>query len=208
MPRPGSGSAMRSLVGVSRVAGTLVLGAIAAGTGLAGDERIATQFDGSSLPEGRRSTSGLYLTAPEAFAAVALAPDVVLIDVRTPCELVFSGAPTRMHRNVPYMMLDEALEFDGARRTYRLVVNPEFGKAIERLLADRKLDRSARLLLYCSEGERSAKAASFLASIGYPNVYTVVDGFESTADRRGWKALGLPWSYQLSKDQAYQSPSM
>lgn len=48
---------------------------------------------------------------------------------------------------------------------------------------------------------------------GYPNVYTVTDGFEGDKIKQGprkgervvngWKNSGLPWSYKLTKDAMY-----
>ena len=79
--------------------------------------------------------------------------------------------------------------------------------------AERGGSRDSVLILYCTSGERSAKAASYLASTGYGSVHTVVDGVSGEAPTRagtarGWKGAGLPWTSALNKQQLYQSPSM
>ena len=64
------------------------------------------------------------------------------------------------------------------------------------------------MILYCSVGERSAKAAALLAASGYSRVYTMVDGFEGDTTGDGWKRSGLPWGYEMTEDQSYHSPTM
>lgn len=47
-------------------------------------------------------------------------------------------------------------------------------------------DRSARILVYCAGGMRSALAADRLQEMGYTNVASVATGFQ------GWVEAGLP----------------
>jgi hypothetical protein len=55
----------------------------------------------TQLPEGKRTTLGLYVTAAEAYEKWKAAPDKVnIIDVRTPEEFAFVGHP-EMAWNIP-----------------------------------------------------------------------------------------------------------
>jgi rhodanese-related sulfurtransferase len=51
------------------------------------------------------------------------------------------------------------------------------------------------LLLLCRSGVRSHYAAELLATVGFRNVYNVLEGFEGEngEGRNGWRASGLPW---------------
>lgn len=165
------------------------------------------------VPAAKQTPQALYVTAREAFEALQARGDVLLIDVRTPGETVFSGLASQTTRNIPYLVIEDGHAFDADAHRYKLVANPDFPKAVEQLIAARKLGPDAVLILYCSYGDRSAKAASLLANSGYGRVYSIVDGFEGDprsprpADQPGWKDAGLPWSFDLTEDQAYHSPT-
>ena len=177
---------------------------------------VVSALRAEDVPTARRTPQALYVTAREAHVAVTTRKDVLLIDVRTPGETVFSGIASPMARNIPYLMIEDGHAFDAAARRYKLVANPDFPKAVELLVAERKLGAAAVLILYCSAGDRSAKAAALLANSGVANVYSMVDGFDgdmgadATAQARlpGWSRAGLPVTFQLSQDQAYHSPTM
>lgn len=169
---------------------------------------LASTTRPETIPDTHRTPQGLYVTAREAFAALQARPEILLIDVRTPGETVFAGLATPVTRNIPYVMLEDGHAFDAERRRYKLTVNPDFPKAVANLLEERKLGKDAVLILYCSVGERSAKAAALLANSGYTNVYSMVDGFEGEGGNfPGWRASGLPWGFVMTPDQAYHSPS-
>jgi rhodanese-related sulfurtransferase len=109
-------------------------------------------------------------------------------------------------------MIDEGYEYDAARLSYKLVANPELAKAIGKLVAEKGGGPGTTLILLSSTGERSAKAASHLAAIGYASVLSVSDGVHGEAPTRtgtaqGWKRSGLPWAFTLTREQLYQSPS-
>jgi rhodanese-related sulfurtransferase len=75
------------------------------------------------------------------------------------------------------------------------------------------LDQSAKIVLICRSGNRSAKAADLLSKAGFIQAYSVVDGYEGDIANEGndkgqrvvngWKNNGLPWSYQLDKDKLF-----
>lgn len=177
----------------------------------AADARIKVSVREADLPAAYRVDGGLYVTARQALRIVKTLPGVVLIDVRTHEETLFNGVATSMHRHVPYVIPDFDHSYDAKAKRYKLEPNPDFVKAVDNLLAERKLDRGATLIVYCSVGERSARAANLLLRSGFRSVYSMVDGFEGDPTAKagkGWKASKLPWSYQLEPSQAYKSPSL
>jgi rhodanese-related sulfurtransferase len=116
-----------------------------------------------------------------------------------------------MHRHIPYVVPDFDHTYDPAAQRYRLETNPDFVKAVDNLLIELKLDRRATLIIYCSVGERSARAANLLNRSGFASAYSMVDGFDGHPKGKaglGWKANGLPWTYALKASQAYKSPTM
>jgi rhodanese-related sulfurtransferase len=176
----------------------------------AADPRLPSSVKPADLPENYRTEANQYVTAREAADVVGRLDRVVLIDVRTHEETLFNGVAASMHRHIPYVSLHIDHEFDARRGRYRLDTNPDFVKAVEMLLAELKLDRTATIITYCSVGERSARAANLLGRSGFANVYSVVDGFDGDPTAKagaGWKASGLPWTYQMQPSQAYKSPS-
>jgi rhodanese-related sulfurtransferase len=135
----------------------------------------------------------------------------VLIDVRTHEETLFNGVASPMHRHIPYVIADFDHSYDTERERYRLEPNPYFPRSVDELLAEMKLDREATIILYCSVGERSARAANLLIQSGFKSVYSMVEGFEgdpASGIGAGWKAAGLPWTQRLRRDQAYKNPAM
>lgn len=175
------------------------------------DSRISVTIDPNVLPQDYRVDGGLHLTAREANRAVTTLSGVVLIDVRTHEETLFNGVATPMQRHIPYVVSDLDHSFDSERQRYKLEPNPDFVKAVDNLLTELKLDRKATIIVYCSVGERSARAANLLLRSGIANVYSLAEGFEGEPSSKvgpGWKASGLPWTYKLRREQAYKSPSM
>lgn len=193
----------------------LLLAAIVASPAIepaaAQDPRIAVTVDQGLLPPGRRVAGGLHLTAREAHRAVSTLPGIVLIDVRTHEETLFNGVAEPMHRHIPYLIADLDHSYDAEQGRYKLETNPYFPRSVDELLAELKLDRGATIIVYCSVGERSARAANLLLQSGFKNVYSMVEGFEGEPASRigpGWKAAGLPWSHHMRREQAYKSPAM
>ena len=57
--------------------------------------------------------------------------------------------------------------------------------------------KSAKLIVGCKSGGRSARACQLLASMGYQHLWNVDGGFGGKVDPRGqtikgWASLGLP----------------
>jgi rhodanese-related sulfurtransferase len=126
---------------------------------------------GAELPEKKRTTLGLYVTAAEAYAKWQAAPDsVMVIDVRTPEEYGFIGHP-EMAWNVPFAFV--TYERKDGKTTYGPRPNPNFVEEIRTLAGP-----TDTLLLMCRSGDRSARAVDELAAAGFTTVYTVTDGME------------------------------
>lgn len=168
----------------------------------------------ASVPESKRTTLGLYLTAEEAHDLVRAAPaSVLFVDIRSIGEVQFLGMPTVADANVPYMLQAEGNKWDETRANFKLVPNTGFAEGIERRLVAKGLQRDDPIILMCRSGERSARAVEVLAKLGYTRVYTLVDGFEGdiaedgpNRSRRavnGWKNANLPWSYELDRAKMY-----
>ena len=192
------------------LAAVVLAATLASGVSEAADPRITSKVDIQALPRSHQTPAGLYVRAEDAYAVVTRHKDVLLIDVRTYGETIFNGVAPQMHRHIPYVTRDDDHTFDERLGRYKLVPNPDFVKAVDNLLAERRLDRTATVIVGCSIGERSAKAASLLAQSGFSNVYSMVDGFEGLAGAgtgRGWKGSGLPWTFEMKPAQAYKSPS-
>lgn len=158
------------------------------------------------VPAAKKTDLGLYLAAVDAAKMIKEHPkDVLFLDVRTREEAAFLGMPTVVDANVPYMVPNSFAEWDERRNTFALEVNGAFAADVAERLAQKGLGRDAHVVLICRSGDRSAKAASLLAKLGYTTVYSVIDGYEGDmgSDGRrsvnGWKNEGLPWSYKLEK---------
>lgn len=139
------------------------------------------KIDEATLPESKRTSLGLYITAEDAYSMWKADSDhVKIIDVRTPEEFREVGLP-EMASKVP---LSEADEFVSA-----------VGKIAE---------PDDTVLVICRSGNRSAAAVNMLAKAGYKKAYSVVDGFEGDKNSdesspdfgkrtvNGWKNAGLP----------------
>ncbi len=162
----------------------------------------------ADIPSSRKTQLGLYLTAVEASRAVAADPGKVLfIDVRTPAELMFVGAPSAIDANVPFADLARPLQWDDKNNRPLFVRNDAFVSTVERRLKEKSLGKSDQVIVMCRSGDRSAKAVDVLASAGFTNVWTVIDGFEGDLskdgrrDVNGWRNSGLPWTSTLDKSK-------
>lgn len=162
----------------------------------------AVTHAGRPVGQPRQTTLGLYVTAKEAYDMWQADPDgVKILDVRTPEEWVFTGhAP--MATNVPFAFL--AYVWDDAKKGFQWELNPDFVDLVQQ-----RFTPEETILVSCRSGGRSAMAVNLLATAGFTNVYNILDGMEgSLVDdpdsvfngmrlRNGWKASGLPWTFEL-----------
>ncbi|MDL2284749.1 sulfurtransferase, partial [Oxalobacter sp. OttesenSCG-928-P03] len=138
---------------------------------------------------------------------------VLLVDVRDPIEIMFTGFSDVVDINIPYMISNRH-KWNDEKSVFMMEANPDFEAGIARALTDRKLTKSSPIILMCrSGGERGAPSAKALEGKGYAKVYVVTDGFEGVALKEGekknwrlvngWKNSGLPWSYKLNKAKLF-----
>lgn len=168
------------------------------------------------IPDPKRTKAGLYLTAKDTYALLQEnASDILFIDVRTRSELAWQGIPNLLDANIPLMFLDPGYQWDDKRNNFKLIANPRFVKDVTKQLENRGLDKSAKVIVMCRSGKRSAKAADTLTDAGYTQVISVIDGFEgdkaASGEHKGhrvvngWKNAKLPWSSKLVKNKMYLS---
>jgi rhodanese-related sulfurtransferase len=171
----------------------------------------AQKIDPSRVPEEQRSKIGLYLM-PKQTPAFIKAQDgkVLFLDVRTRAEAQFLGMAQGVDALVPYVEFQEFMtDWDDNRGFYKLEPFNDFVPEVERRLKAKGLGKTDPIIIICRSGERSARAADLLGSLGYTRVYTVLYGFEgelSAKGRRnlnGWKNDGMPWSYELDRSKMY-----
>lgn len=159
----------------------------------------------------RQTTWGLYLDARETYAMKTgeHGNEVLLVDVRDPIEIMFTGFTDVVDVNIPFMVSNPR-KWNDKKNNYAMEINPDFEQRIAKALTERNLSKESPIVLMCrSGGERGAPSAKALEGKGYKRVYVVTDGFEGETVKdgekknwrlvNGWKNSGLPWSYTLNK---------
>lgn len=170
--------------------------------------------DWSKLSPAKTTKLGLYMTPQQAHAYKTANPETTLfVDVRTPEELIYVGAPTSIDANVPISILNTKVWNDEYGQ-YAMEPNRTFVADIEQRLAKMGLNKDSTVILSCRSGSRSAAGVNVLAASGFSKVYNQVEGFEGDTAQagdskgqrtvNGWKNSGLPWTYHLGKDVLYQ----
>lgn len=166
-------------------------------------------------PAAKQTKSGLYMTPQQALDTKREGGDkVLLIDVRTRAEAMFVGMPRIADALVPYVELPEFMnDWDEKRSVYSVTLNNDFLPELQRRMAQKGVTKDQTIILLCRSGDRSARAADFLASQGFAKVFSVPEGFEGdpakdgpqTGQRvvNGWKVAGLEWTYKLDKSKMY-----
>ncbi len=162
----------------------------------------------------RETTLGLYVTAIEAHELMQNNDHAVLIDVRDPIEIKFTGfaEPTDIH--VPWVLADHD-NFDEEAKTWPMVKNTDFEAQIRAAIEALGVNKEDPIIVMCRSGAtRSAPAVDVIAEMGYSEVYSVTDGFEGEKLREGkskgvraqdgWRNSGLPWSYDINPDVAWR----
>ncbi len=162
------------------------------------------------VPKEKQTKLGKYVTAKETAEVLkAERAKILFVDVRTRAEIQFVGYVSDIDAAVPFVDMSQFGEWDDKAGRYKLDANPVFSQTVERALLAKGLTKGDKVILMCRSGDRSGKAADLLATAGFTDVYSVVDGFEgdlSPEGRRtvnGWKNAGLPWTYKLDKAKVY-----
>jgi len=165
-------------------------------------------FGADDVPAGKRTVSGKYLSAKDAYERVmANKGSTLFLDVRTSSEVVYVGMADAVDAVVPFVEFKQPLTWDDKGGRFETIPNARFVQFVDAALKSKGLNKSDPVVVMCRSGERSAKAVNVLAQNGYTEVWSVHDGFEgdlSNDGRRsvnGWKNASLPWSYKLDKSK-------
>lgn len=178
------------------------------------DTTPAREKVSATISDNKKTRAGLYLTSQQAYEHILQGSGyTTFIDIRTHEEVQFLGMPAPAHANIPYMKLNEWKVWDDKKNQFLMELNADFTTSVDRLIRERGLAKSDAIILICRSGDRSAKAADLLASLGYTTVFSVLDGYEGDVAKtgaqrgqrvvNGWKNNGLPWSYRLDKAKMY-----
>ncbi len=155
-----------------------------------------------------QTKAGLYVTAAEAYEMLQNPGDckVVLVDVRDPVEIMFTGYTGMADIHVPLKIIDPAVwdearlnsattgditnllpaVWDEAGTRYQANTNPDFVAEVTARLEDLGGDKDSHIIFMCRSGStRSGPAADALYEAGFRNVYTMVDGFEGGKAKSG-----------------------
>ena len=162
-----------------------------------------------------RTKAGLYVDARETHEMLTSPEgrEVVLIDVRDAVELKFAGLTVFIDCPDPFPIVD-ASTWDEKKQSYGGSVNKNFGEDVKSRLDALGVSKQAHIIFMCRSGStRSAPAADTLLAMGYPNVYSMVDGFEGGKSKDGahkgarvvdgWKNSELPWGWKLERGVMY-----
>lgn len=163
----------------------------------------------------KQVVSGLYVTAQEAWELMQKNEKAVLIDVRDPIEVMFTGFTDEADIHVPYLISDRSKKHS-KKPVYAMAKNPNFVKEVKAALTALKVSKETPLIFMCRSGStRSAPAADLLYQEGWKQSYTMVDGFEGAKSKEGkskgvrhvngWRNSGLPWGYKLNFDKMYMA---
>jgi len=143
-----------------------------------------------------RTKAGLYVDARESYKMLTedSGREVVLIDVRDPVEIMFTGYTNETDIHLPWKIIDTN-HWDEKKQSYGGHINPRFGEEMTARLNALGIDKQAHLIFMCRSGStRSAPAADELYDLGYKNVYSMVDGLKNVV---------LPWGWTMEKDVMY-----
>ena len=160
----------------------------------------------ASIPKGKQTVLGLYVTAKEAYEKWKAEPEkVMILDVRTPEEFLFVGHPA-MAWKIP--IAAQTYEWDTEKGKFPMKLLPDFVSRVSEVAKP-----GDTIMVTCRSGGRSAIAVNLLAKAGFTNVYNIIDGMEGdTVDdpesvflgqrmKNGWKNSGAPWTYDLTPER-------
>lgn len=136
---------------------------------------VITVAQAEDTPSYRETQLGLYV---KAYDLLQQEDDALLIDVRDPVEIKFTGfaEPTDIH--VPWVLTDTT-QFDADSKTWPTVRNVNFAEQIRAALEAHQTKDDTPIIVMCRSGAtRSAPAADLITEMGFSQVYSVSDGFE------------------------------
>ncbi len=165
----------------------------------------------------KQTSWGLYVDSNEVAAMKQkLGDKMLLVDVRDPVEIMFTGFSDVVDINIPFKTADRST-WHKNKPVFNMQMNKNFEQDLAAALQARGLSKDAPIAIMCrSGGTRGAPATKLLEDKGYKNIYVVTDGFEGGTVKdgekknwrlkNGWKNSGLPWSYKLNKEKMYMPP--
>lgn len=157
----------------------------------------AQAMDEAHVPEDKRTTLGLYLSAYEASDfMLSHGKYALFIDVRDPHELQTTGMADAVDYNIPYNYINTG-KWDDKKSRFQFDDNASFIKDVSARYKTKGLKAPDAILVMCTSGTRAASATNALAKAGYKNVHTVVDGYN------GWQNNHLKWSHKLDRSKMY-----
>jgi rhodanese-related sulfurtransferase len=158
------------------------------------------------IPKGKQTTLGLYVTAGEAYRKWQADPGhVMILDVRTPEEMLFVGHPP-MAWKIPVAV--QSYQWDSVKKEFPMKLLPDFVARVKQVAS-----ADDTILVMCRSGGRSAIAVNLMAQAGFKHVYNIFDGMEGDTVEdahsvfagqhlvNGWKNSGCPWTYKLTADR-------
>jgi rhodanese-related sulfurtransferase len=174
----------------------------------------ATLHQAPTPPKKKWQTSlNLYVTAKNLVPYLRENKKAILVDVRTPEELRFTGAASRMNIHVPLYLVDTSRESWNKKKSTWGMMNNKFKEQILIELKKLHANKDSEIFMMCRSGSsRSPKAVNILAKLGYKNVYSVINGFEGHTRKdgnvgartlNGWKNVGGKWSYKIDPNMAW-----
>lgn len=197
-----SGLTRRDFVGIGAAGLTL-----AATTSFAGAAKITSDIDAATLGKSKTTPLGLYLSPTAAHQAMQQNPEILMVDVRDPIEIMFVGHAEGLSKIIPLRMATHTV--DPKTGQYKMKKNKGLIADFEALLAQKGKTKSDPLFVTCRSGGRSAKAATLLIENGFTNVWNLTEGFEGDKNDdgvralNGWRNAGLPWGYKLAPGVAW-----
>lgn len=139
---------------------------------------------------------------------------VLFIDVRDPVEIMFIGFTDAVDKNIPFRLADRQ-NWNEKKGVFRMVPNANFVQQVDAALADKGLDRSAKIITMCRSGSARGKpSAEFLRKQGFSNAFYVEHGFQGDKAKssekgemrivNGWQNDGLPWTPKANASKIYR----
>ncbi|HMP73208.1 MAG TPA: rhodanese-like domain-containing protein [Kiritimatiellia bacterium] len=185
-----------------RGSGLLLNRAVWLGVWLAGSVGLASASGGAF---------GLSAEEAHALKTGADGDRILLLDVRDPVEIMFTGGIDLADFIIPFRLVDTTSWSEGSG-TFPMPLNPAFVSLVKEALARRGLDHDTMIITICRSGSaRGEPSARALRDHGFSNSYFVEFGFEGDPATEGpqrglrvvngWKNSGLPWTSRMSRDK-------
>ena len=144
-------------------------------------------------------------------ASLAIAWEVLFVDVRDPVEIMFVGFTDAVDINIPFKSVDRT-QFNEEKAVFAMPSNPDFASEVEKALKAKGLGKDDLIVTMCRSGSARGKpSADYLLSQGFTNVKYIDHGFqgdkieygerEGFRLKNGWQNSGLPWSSKINPDK-------